>query len=1094
MDLEAGPHGRWQVLSGSVSSGIGDPRRIIAIWIFLLSLMVLSGPLSAQSDSASISGTVVDRQGGLVPGAQVSVVSTDTNVTVDAKTNNAGVYNVPALKPGHYRMLVSKEGFKQIDLRDVTLNIQDSVNRNFTLDLGGTSETIVVNGNSGLNINTTDASVSTVVDRNFVETMPLNGRSFQSLILLAPGVVTNNPQSAAQAGFAGEFSVNGQRGDANYYTVDGVSANNAGNSSYISGAGSAGALPAATALGSTQAIVSVDALQEFRINTSTYSAEYGRQPGGQIQFETRSGTNEIHGTAFDYLRNTIFDANNWFNDFAHVMKPAERQNDFGGVLGGPLSIPKLYSGKDRTFFFFSYEGLRLSQPQPATISYVPTISLRNTASAALQPLLNAFPLPNCTVAQDPQCVDDSVEGLSPYLISASLPSSLDAISVRVDHVVAPWLRLFFRYSDTESSAVQSINTASYGIGTYSTEYSARSYTLGADATFGGTVSNQVRLHYSPGSGIQAQELTALGGATPVNIQGLQGLSSDQGSTNLFLGFTNEFANLTQAHGFGTPQHQWNAVDTVGWVRGHHAFRAGADYRRTTSDLEDGDSSSSPGIDYFYGSPASVLSNSIDDAYVGIYARQDVAFTNFSAFVQDEWRAKSRLSLSLGLRWELNPPPAIVSGAPQRTLNGNFNDPASLALAPIGTPLYKTTYYNFAPRLGLAASLRDQPGREMILRVGGGVYYDTGQQFSALFGAGYGPGTGISTDYGSCCGTSVSFPLPTDLIDLPISNSLIPPYGYIKVVSQHLQLPYTYQWNTSLEQSLGSDQSVIIGYIGSNGRRLLEQDLINLASSNPDFTYAYRYRNGLSSSYNALQAQYKRRLSHGLQALASYTWSHGLDFESVDQGLVPYQRGNSDFDVRNNFTAALSNDLPSSYGDSWKRALFSKWGTDLRFTARSAFPVEIEGPSLTDPSTGKLYYGLLDYNSSVPLYLSEPDAPGGRVINAAAFSTPLPGQLGDAPRNFVRGFGEDEINLAVHREFPLNEQLHLLFRVEAFNLLNHPNFGAIDANCGNPPPGETCTNPTFGQAISTLASSLGGLTPIYQQGGPRSFQFALKLIF
>jgi Carboxypeptidase regulatory-like domain/TonB dependent receptor/TonB-dependent Receptor Plug Domain len=644
---------------------------------------LLAAPLMSlcQSTDASLMGRVIDPQKSAVPGASIEATNVDTNVSYTARTNSDGLFSIPNLSPGNYRVSVAKEGFKSIVKPGIVLHVQDVVDLNFDLAIGSISEVVTVNA-GGLNINTTDASVSTVVDRNFVESMPLNGRSFQSLILLAPGVVTNNPQSSAFTGSSGEFSVNGQRTDSNYYTVDGVSANNGVYPSSFSTAANSGALPAASALGSTQALVSVDALQEFRINTSTYSAEYGRQPGGQIQFETRSGTNQFHGTAFDYLRNSVFDANNWFNDQATppIAKPAERQNDFGGVLGGPLSIPKLYSGKDRTFFFFSYEGLRLSQPEPATVSYVPTLGFRNAAPAALQPVLNAFPLPNCTVAQDPECIDDSIEGLSPYLVSTSLPSSIDAISVRVDHEVAPWLRLFFRYSDTESSAAQSITTYKQAF-----NYSTRTYTLGADATFLGSLSNQFRFNYSPTYGITVYRLTTLGGATPVDLQALQGLPSGSAGTEFGLFFTNEYTELQQAQ-HGSEQHQWNLVDTLGWLRGRHAFRVGIDYRRTTSYLNAGSFSSSPYVGYAYFSPSTALTNSLDFAISEVHARQDPAFTNFSAFVQDELKVKPRVSLSLGLRWEVNPPPAIVSGAGNYTLNGNFDNPALLTLAPIGTPL------------------------------------------------------------------------------------------------------------------------------------------------------------------------------------------------------------------------------------------------------------------------------------------------------------------------------------------------------------------------------------------------------------------------
>jgi hypothetical protein len=307
-----------------------------------------------------------------------------------------------------------------------------------------------------------------------------------------------------------------------------------------------------------------------------------------------------------------------------------------------------------------------------------------------------------------------------------------------------------------------------------------------------------------------------------------------------------------------------------------------------------------------------------------------------------------------------------------------------------------------------------------------------------------------------------------------------------VPSRSLQLPYTLQWNVSVEQALGRAQSFTLGYVGSNGRRLLELLPYSLAGLNPNFTTVERYQNGLTSSYNALQLQYKRTLSRGLQVLAGYTWSHALDLESQDAFFEPYQRGNSDFDVRNNFTAAVSYDLPKDAGSHFTSALIRGWGTDLRLTARSGFPVTLYGNSIVDPVTGQNTYGELNLVPGVPVYVYGAQYPGGRSINPAAFSLPSGNELGDAPRNFARGFGETEVNFAVRREFPLNERLHLQFRAEAFNLFNHTNFGNIYPYYGSA---------IFGQATNTLATALGGgLSQLYQQGGPRSFQFALKLIF
>src|SRR5207245_1075926 len=257
---------------------------------------------------------------------------------------------------------VRKAGVKSVTVTQLELNIQDNVVRNFALQVGSIAETVTITADD-FHMNTTDGSVSTVVDQTYVKNMPLNGRSFQDLILLTPGIVTQSPQNGANTavGQTGEFSVNGQRTESNYYTVDGVSANIGIAPAFglVNGSGGSGSIGASTALGTTQALVSVDALQEFRIQSSTYSAEYGRSPGGQFAFETKSGTNEWHGTAYDYFRNGALDAKDWFNDYFGLPEPPIKQNDFGGTLGGSVNIPGLYHGKDKTFFFVSYEGLRL---------------------------------------------------------------------------------------------------------------------------------------------------------------------------------------------------------------------------------------------------------------------------------------------------------------------------------------------------------------------------------------------------------------------------------------------------------------------------------------------------------------------------------------------------------------------------------------------------------------------------------------------------------------------------------------------------------------------------------------------------------------
>ena len=370
-------------------------RQIYAVCLKCLFSLVLlffiAGPAPAQS-TAAINGLVQDTSDALIPDAKVKLINTATGTESNSTTNKRGSFVLPSVMPGHYTLQIEREGFDTTQLTGITLNVGDNRSVVIRMKVGSQNETVTVDG-SGLTINTTDASVGTVIDRKFVENIPLNGRSFQDLISMTPGVLTQSPESNSQLGSSGDFSVNGQRTESNYYSVDGVSANiNPGNGN--AGSGGNGTIAAATALGTTQSLVSVDALQEFRVESSTYSAEYGHGPGGQFSFVTRSGTNTPHGSAFEYLRNSYFDANNWFNDNLGQPKAPLRQNDFGGTFGAPVRLPWIYDGADKTFFFVSYEGLRLTQPQAASILYVPDTALRSSADPALQPLLNAFPVQN----------------------------------------------------------------------------------------------------------------------------------------------------------------------------------------------------------------------------------------------------------------------------------------------------------------------------------------------------------------------------------------------------------------------------------------------------------------------------------------------------------------------------------------------------------------------------------------------------------------------------------------------------------------------------------------------------------------------------
>ncbi len=1108
-------------------------RRFAAILVAFATCVAFSGLASAQSTSASVSGRITDSSGAALEGAEVILTNVDTEALQRTISNGEGFYSFPNVAPGNYLMSVHKQSFRSVSVTGITLDLQDKLSRNFVLPVGSISESITVTADS-ISLNTTDATVSTVIDQTYIKNMPLNGRSFQDLILLTPGVVSSSPQNGTSVGNNGEFSVNGQRTESNYYIVDGVSANTGIASAISQGvqsAGATGSVAAATALGTTQALVSVDDLQEFRVQSSTYSAEYGRNSGGQIAFETKSGTNLWHGTAYDYLRNDAFDASNWFNNFFGTPQQALRQNDFGGTLGGPVRIPHLYDGKDKTFFFVSYEGLRLTQPEQASVTGVPDDCMRGIAGPTscanlnpvlesvlgitrapagptLLPVVNAFPLANRGEL-------DPVDGLAAYVAGFSSPSSINSTSIRFDQVVNDKMTGFFRFSDTNSN-IQSRAVAAPEVIAQIPSVS-RVYTAGVNNIFSSQISNEFRLNYTSSSVLVDNSVVATAGSMPVNADGSYNLAAYLGlgahptaAPEIVFTLGNYQDVMQQTSGIVNQQRQWNLVDTVSYSVGAHQFKFGVDYRRLAPILVPG----SPTVLYnIQSEPA--IEQDIADGQSQVL-NQNTAyplFTNFSAFAQDNWKVWHRLTLSFGVRWEVNPPPGVTRGVLPYTiaLNGSSN-PSNWALASSGTPLWHTTWFNFAPRLGVAYVIRDTPGWETVVRGGGGVFFDSGQQLGTqgFFGQGYFATQNLPSPSPFVSGATCTPTGPTECIASQIPNVqniagyVGPTYGF----SPHLQLPYTLQWNVSVMQALGEAQALTVSYVGAHGSRLLQA---NTFLASPTAAYPFLLvQNGSTSDYGALQVQFQRRLARGLTVLASYSWSHCIDWGSANI-FIQQQRGNCDFDIRHNLSTAFSYDLANIGQNKFVKAILDHWGVDDRFTARTAFPVFLQGNPQFNSLANQEIPGSYDTIPGQPLYLTGStcnaffsplfqalgtpnQCPGGRAINPCAFYSiggpayPLcpeqnPTVGGLAPRNQLRAFDAVQMDLAIRREFPIHDRLKLQFRAEAFNVFNHPNFGHI-----------TTAGFAFGLSGSTLNNSLGGLSSTYQMGGPRSMQLSLKVIF
>ena len=1070
----------------------------VALLILLIALCLVPSAFG-QTITATLSGTVEDQNGAAVPGVTVTVVNKGTQLTRETTTNSEGNFTFPLLVPGAYTLRAQGQGFAPAEFSNVVLNVGDNKALQIHLKAGNISEMVQITADAPL-INESPA-VGTVVDRQFVGNLPLNGRSFQSLMTLTPGVVLTKASDTEQ----GQFSVNGQRANANYFTIDGVGANIGVGITFQPGQASGGSVPGFNAFGGTNNLVSVDALQEFKVQTSTYAPEFGRQPGGQVSIVTRAGTSNVHGSLFEYFRNDKVDAADWFVNRSGAKKPPLRQNIFGGVVGGPILLPRFgeggrqpwYDGRKRTFFFFSYEGQRVRQPTFRSTS-VPSLTVRQSASSQLQPFLNAFPLPNGAL---------QTNGFATFAAGFSVPLTSNATSIRIDHQVTDKVTVFGRYNYSPSGIVQR-GVAGASLNTLNpVTYKTQTLTLGSTQSFNKTTSNDLRINQSRNKSSSSFLLDNFGGAiVPPDSLFLPSFASRESAQFQFQMFGSNGAWYV-GRNVGSEQRQFNLVDNLSIVTGSHQIKLGLDYRRLSPIFSA--RSYFQEVDFFSG-PNQVLTGTSDAVGIQAQDRTTATFTNLSTYAQDTWKVNRQLILTYGARYEVNPAPSGINGKDPIAIT-DANNFVNLAFSPRGTPLYATTYNNIAPRIGVAYEVSQRPGWEMILRGGFGVFYDIGGgAVINAFSSGY-PITASKNLFG------VSFPLLSSADALPPTLPPNLPTGRLFAVDPKLKLPYTYQWNVAAQQSLGANQTFSVTYVGALGRRLLREEVVTRGLNPTIFTLnptlftstasLFLTRNAATSDYRALQLQFQRRLSKRLplQILTSYTWARSVDTASNDStALTPTGQvdprldlGPSDFDVRHALSGAISFDIPSPAKSSFARALFGNWSIDTNFIARTATPVDVSVQRFIT-TVFRFRPNVVD---GVPLYLHGPSFPGGKRINPAAFSPPTQLGPGTLTRNALRGFSVYQIDLTIRRKFNLTERINLQFKADFFNVLNHPNFGDPSGSLGTFTPGFAFTpSSTFGLSSNTLARSLGtvgtsgGFNSLYQIGGPRSIQFSLKLGF
>jgi len=1020
----------------------------------LLSLLTLASLAGAQTPTATLSGTVTDASGGALQKAEVKLEQPATGFRRQAMTDVEGTFTFPALAPGAYRVEISKAQFAATKL-DVELNLHDVRSVRVALAVAAARTESVSVTERAANVVQESAAVGTVVDRQFVENLPLNGRTFQNLIALTPGVV----QTPATARNQGQFSVNGQRTGSNSLMIDGVSAAFGISSGPVLAASSDGVLPAFTATGGTSGMVPVDAMQEFTVQTSGFAPEFGRTAGGQISIVTRSGANQLHGSIFNYLRNDKMDASDWFANRDRLPRAPVRQNDFGGVIGGPIV-------RDRTFFFATYEGLRLRQPQFATDVY-PAAETRLRAAPNVRPILNAYPLPN----REP-----IGGGFGRFAASYSNPATLNTATGRVDHALGSRGTLFARFSEAPSSIQLRGPVANqYDLALNNitlNEANTRALTLGATLSLSPRISTEARFNWGYNDGLFDVRLDALGGAAPPP------------DSFWFPSFTNPtlasagilpvgIKGLAVGTIAKNAQTQHNAAIHTGVHNGRHQYKLGIDWRRLAPEIR------APlyqqfGVFIGLEGPTGLLGGRAPAGVIIGAEGMRLAQAATSVYVQDTFRATSRLTLTYGVRWEYNPPPSGLDGRPLYSAVG-IDNPATARLSEPGTPLWKTPKGAFAPRLGVSYLLRASAGRETTLRGGWGLFYDLplgGQQIASS-----------NPPYRRVKRPPFApYPYAADIAAVPAVTTS-GRFDNVNVFAPGFAMPYSSQLHLTVEQGLGTGRTASLGYVGALGRRLLRKELYGQAGYQFFNTVAVT-RADSTSDYHAMQMQFAQRLRAGLQAQLAYAWAHSIDANSDNVALqlpatvsaVNINRGPSDFDIRHLFSGAVTYE--------WRG-----WGLDSVFRAHSAFPIDV----FTRVATA---VGSFDLRPNTvpgqPLYIESDGLAGGRRFNPAAFTGAQTQQTnGNLGRNVLRGFPLEQVDMALRRQFALGERLKLQARIEFFNVLNHPSFGAPDGNLANRLFG--LSTQMYGRGLGQGGLN-GGQNPLYSIGGPRSGQLALKLLW
>jgi outer membrane receptor protein involved in Fe transport len=1057
----------------------------------------------AQTTTATLSGTVTDSKGAVVSGASVAVSSAATGLKRQTTTNTEGFYIVPALPPGAYSLKVERSGFAPLQIDNIELPVAGTVTQDLSLRVGEIGEAINISAAAPL-LQADSSALAEVVNSRQVDLLPINGRDYRRLTTLLPG---SAPRS--QRGSLGSFTVNGQREKANIFLVDGVDNNDSFRNQPSFNQGGVTGAPAT--------LLPVDALREFTLQTQG-AAEFGRNAGAVVNIGIKSGTNGFHGTVYDFLRNDNLDARNFFE----TQKNEFRNNNFGGVLGGPII-------KDRTFFFTGFEGQREFVFSPSVVRVPSAADIAAARQANTAAGLAENPLSTTILQLFPQANLNVASG-SNYSFAAPNTNNSDNFLVKIDHRFNDNYSLGGRYIFGDGNQVFPLATGNGSpLPAYQTVVPTRVQLFGLNLSqfISPKLVNETRVAYNR----FVQTFTPLDADfDPASIGLVTGAMSLP--TITITGYVPLGAPTNVPRGRVSSGYQF--VDNLTWTRGLHNYKMGGEYRRAivnsfNDQLARGrlnfnlpatvcPPGSSPAdcqaVPASINSLAGFLAGRVATDQTAILrgaTRRDTFTNNFGLFVQDDWKVTPRLTLNLGLRYE-------YLGVFREQYNRLANFVPASGLVPVGGTgldnLYEPDYNNFAPRLGFAFDLTGV-GRT-ILRGGYGFYYDTPSQDYFL----------LQSFQNSGPGSPALNPVPgLGVFNLTFAANATIPYGpnvpifgaatgslpttniSIFGVDLNLRTPYIQNYNLNLQHELRPGSVLQISYVGSHGTGLYRVRDINQATPGPagtrqqrrpfnaqfpQFSYINYLETSANSNYNALQTTFKQRLSRGLNIFAQYTWSKSIDDASngiysgtrgvafpQDSNNLRAERAVSVFDSRHrvavNFTYDV-NFLASTFGSLPKR-LTEGWQLGGIYTGQSGSPIT-PFLSVDNSGTGEIN----DRPNLIGDPNSGPRGPRG-WFNEAAFAAPAAQTFGNSPRNVIIGPGYHSVDFSLNKLTKVTERISLQFRGEIFNLFNRPNFGL---------PNVDFNNTSFGDISETPDVTAGN--PRLAEGGPRVIQFGLKLIF